>query len=71
MGVNPKIVVPQNGWFLREDPIRIVDLVYTLPETNMFAPENRPKRHKRKGSYSNHPFSRAKMLVSGRVSHSY
>ena len=31
------------------------------------APESRPKRPKRKGSYSNHPFSGAKMLVSGRV----
>ena len=30
------------------------------------APENRPKP-KRKGLYSNHPFSGAKMLVSGRV----
>ena len=30
------------------------------------APENRPKP-KRKGSYSNHPSSGAKMLVSGRV----
>ena len=30
------------------------------------APENRPKPT-RKGSYSNHPFSGAKMLVSGRV----
>ncbi len=30
----------------------------TLPETNSkFAPENRPKRPKRKRSYSNHPFS--------------
>ncbi len=40
---------------------------YTLPETNSkFAPENRPKPN-RKGSYSNHPFLGAKMLVSGRV----
>ena len=37
----------------------------TLPETNVFAPENRPKPN-RKGSYSNHPFVGA-MLVSGRV----
>ena len=37
----------------------------TLPETNVFAPENRPKPN-RKGLYSNHPFSGA-MLVSGRV----
>ena len=38
-----------------------------LPETNSkFAPENRPKPN-RKGSYSNHPFLGAKMLVSGRV----
>ena len=37
----------------------------TLPETNIFAPENRPGPN-RKQSYSNHPFSRA-MLVSGRV----
>ena len=38
----------------------------TLPETNGFVSENRPKP-KRKGSFSNHPFSEAKMLVSGRV----
>ena len=37
----------------------------TLPETNIFAPENRPKPN-RKRSYSNHPFSGA-MFVSGRV----
>ena len=35
------------------------------PETNEFAPENRPGPN-RKRSYSNHPFSGA-MLVSGRV----
>ena len=39
--------------------------IHTLPETNI-APENRPGP-KRKQSYSNHPFSGAKMLVSGRV----
>ena len=39
---------------------------FTLPETNIFAPEKRPKPN-RKRSYSNHPFSGAKMLVSGRV----
>ena len=38
----------------------------TLPETNVFAPENRPKPN-RKGSYSNHPFSGA-MLIFGEVS---
>lgn len=40
----------------------------TLPETNI-ATENRPseKKSKRKRSYSNHPFSGAKPLVSGRV----
>ncbi len=32
------------------------------------APENRPKRPKRKRLYSNHPFSGAKMVVSKRVS---
>ena len=37
----------------------------TLSETNI-APENRPKPN-RKGSYSNHPFLGAKMVVSGRV----
>ncbi len=37
----------------------------TLPETNVFAPENRPKTN-RKGSYSNHPFVGA-MLVLGSV----
>ncbi len=37
----------------------------TLPETNMFAPENRPGP-KRKRSYSNHPFPGA-TLFSGRV----
>ena len=26
MGVEPKIGVPQNGWFIRENPIRIDDL---------------------------------------------
>ena len=36
----------------------------TLPETNI-APENRPSQKEPK--YSNHPFSGAKMLVSGRV----
>ena len=41
---------------------------HTLPETNMFAPENRPGP-KRKRSYSNHPFSGVNsLLVSGRVS---
>ena len=39
----------------------------TLPETNIFAPENRPTP-KRKQSSSNHPFSKAKMLVSQSVS---
>ena len=38
----------------------------TLPETNSkFAPENRPS-YKETSSSSNHPFSGAKMLVSGR-----
>ena len=40
----------------------------TLPETNShFAPENRPKPQKETRKSSNHPFSGAKMLVSGRV----
>ena len=40
---------------------------HSLPETNSkFAPENMPKPN-RKGLYSNHQFSGAKMLVSGRV----
>ena len=38
----------------------------SLKLTANFAPENR-QNPKRKGSYSNHPFSGAKMLVSGRV----
>ena len=30
MWVFPKIVVPQNGWFIRENPIKMDDLgVYT------------------------------------------
>ena len=37
----------------------------TIPETNV-APENR-QGPKRKRSYFNHPFSGAKMYVSGRV----
>ena len=41
----------------------------TLTETNI-APENRPGP-KGKRSYSNHPFSGAKMLVLGRVSCSF
>ena len=41
---------------------------FPLPETKKseFTPADRPGP-KRKGSYSNHPFSGAKMLVSGRV----
>ena len=35
----------------------------SYPETNVFAPENRPGP-KRKRWYSNHPFSGAKMLVT-------
>ena len=37
----------------------------TLPETNIFAPENRPSQREFHLSTSN--FSGAKMLVSGRV----
>ena len=45
--------------------IRIDFLPTTLPETNSeFAPENRPKRPKRKGSFSNHPFSAVNLLAS-------
>ena len=33
----------------------------------IFAPENRPKRPKRKRSSSNHPFFTCELLVSGRV----
>ena len=41
---------------------------WTLPETNSkFAPENRPRAPKRKGLFSNHPFFRCELLVSGRV----
>ena len=29
-GVFPKIRVPQNGWFIRDSPIRIDDLVVPL-----------------------------------------
>ena len=39
------------------DPVTS-DISSTLPETNIFAPENRPGP-KRKQSYSNHPFSGA------------
>ena len=42
-------------------------MTLTLPETNQNAPENRPKRPKRKGSSSNHQLSGSKMLVSGSV----
>ena len=37
-----------------------------LPETNIFAPENRPKPN-RKGSYFQPSIFRGKLLVSGRV----
>ena len=39
----------------------------SLKLTAKKAPENRPFDPKRKRSYSNHPFSGAKMLASGRV----
>ena len=41
--------------------------IYPLPETNSSHPEHRPSQ--RKQSYSIHPFSGAKMLVSGSVKH--
>ena len=43
------------GFYLRYFPL-IVHEVW-VGETNIFAPENRPKPN-RKGSYSNHPFFR-------------
>ena len=42
-----------------------LELMVTLPETNICAPENRVSQ--KEISSSNHPFSRA-MLVLGRVS---
>ena len=42
----------------------------TLPKTNIYAPQNGPKRPKTKRSSSNHPFSGTRwyeLLVSGRV----
>ena len=53
--------------FVESSGKRRVDL--DLPETNQNAPENRLKP-KRKRSYSNHPFSGAKMLVSGKLANS-
>ena len=39
MGVEPKIMVPQNGWFIRENPIEMDDLgVPLLLETPIFNP---------------------------------
>ena len=35
---------------------------YTLPETDMFAPENRPKPKKETTKFSNHPFSGAQNI---------
>ena len=38
MGVEPKIGVPQNGWFIRENPIKMDDLVVPLfLETPIFS----------------------------------
>ena len=47
------------GW---REPWNPVMVHYTLPETNIFALENRPN-HKTKQSSSNHPLSGAKMWV--------
>ena len=44
--------------------------IITLPKTNTKAPENRPGP-KRKRSYSNHPCSGVKMLVSRTVLHQF
>ena len=39
MGVEPKIMVPQNGWFIRENPIEMDDLgVLLFLETPIFKP---------------------------------
>ena len=55
------------GWFCIAFQLCNQVTTFTLPETNM-APENGPKRPKRKRkSSSNHPFLGAKWLVSGRV----
>ena len=64
----------KNDWpiatFCRYDIVRVghstvLKLYVTLRKTNI-GPENRPSQ--RKGSSSNHQYSGAKMLVSGRVS---
>ena len=51
MGVEPKIVVPQNGWFIRETPIKLDDLgVPLFLETPISAYYNRRKKKQKKSS---------------------
>ena len=57
------------GWkdlSLKESSSCISNIYTPWNEASHFAPENRPKPN-RNGSYSNHPFLGAEMLVSGRV----
>ena len=63
--VNQTLMTFHDGWFtLTLIPIYLGS---TLPETTSLATENRPVNPKRKRSYSNHPFFRCELLVSGRV----
>ena len=63
--VNQTLMTVHDGWFtLALIPIYLGS---TLPETTSLATENRPVNPKRKRSYSNHPFFRCELLVSGRV----